>query len=106
MKVQKGFLAAAAVLLLLMGMVTPADLQAIDEVTILLGTVSSKGLITTDKGESYMLAPGPLREELIKDDGKKVIVTGVVGEGGGGIPVLSVNDYQFVEEGGPPKGEE
>ena len=75
-----------------------------DNMTIMLGTVSSAGTIVTDQGETYAIAKTDMGQELLKNDGKKAIVTGTVEEGGG-KKTLSVSSYQMVEKSGPGESE-
>lgn len=71
------------------------------EIEILMGTLSS-GVLVTEKGDRYGLVQDDVGRELIKNEGKMVLVTGAVAEKGG-RKAMTVTSYQIVEKTFDPK---
>jgi hypothetical protein len=65
-----------------------------DEVTLIVGTVETGGMLMDEKGIPYKVVGDENGEDLLKNQGQKVLVTGKVEENSG-VKSIRIHSYQL-----------
>jgi hypothetical protein len=86
------------VLVLFIGLPVTPGLSVENDLEIILGTVIPQGPIITERGEKYAIDPDETGKEVLRNEGKKIIITGHVCKRNG-QKMITASSYQLVEEG-------